>query len=55
MTLAWVLHSFETAPLARALGWSEEQTAGVETFRQQLIDRLTEIARPDRESDVPDR
>ena len=47
MTLAWVLHTFETAPLARALGWSEEQTSGVEAFRHQLIERLAQIARPE--------
>lgn len=47
MMLAWVLHTFETGPLARAMDWSEEQTAGVDAFRQQLIDRLTQIARPE--------
>jgi len=47
LTLAWVLHSFETVPLARALGWTEEQAADVDAFRQQLIERLTQIARPD--------
>lgn len=47
MTLAWVLSSFEATPLARALGWSEAETAGAEAFRQQLIDRLTEISRPE--------
>ena len=47
MTLAWVLHSFEAGPLARAIGWSEERTAGVEAFRRQLIDRLTEMSRPE--------
>ena len=47
MTLAWVLHTFETAPLARALGWSEEQTARVDAFRHQLIERLAQIARPE--------
>ena len=46
MTLAWVLYSFDVRPLARALGWSEAQSAGVEAFRNQLIDRLTEISRP---------
>jgi hypothetical protein len=47
LTLAWVLHSFETVPLARALGWTEEQAADVDAFRQRLIERLTRIARPD--------
>ena len=46
MTLAWVLHAFNPEPLGRALGWSEAQVAGVEAFRTQLIDRLTEISRP---------
>lgn len=47
LTLAWVLHSFETATLARALGWTEEQAAGADAFRQQLIERLTQMATPD--------
>ena len=53
LTLAWVLRSFEAGPLARALGWDEAQAAGAEAFRQQLIDRLTEISRPEQTSDVP--
>lgn len=47
LTLAWVLHGFETAPLARALGWTDEETADVDAFRRQLIERLTQLARPD--------
>jgi hypothetical protein len=47
MTLAWVLHTFEAAPLARALGWSEEQVAGIDAYRQQLIDRLTRMTKPE--------
>ena len=46
MTLAWVLHSFDVEPLARALGWTEGEVAGVEAFRRQLIDRLAAISRP---------
>ena len=47
MTLAWVLHTFEMGPLARALGWSDQQIADLDAFRRQLIDRLTAIARPE--------
>lgn len=47
MTLAWVLHTFEIVPLARALGWGEDQIAGTEAFRQDLIARLTRIAKPE--------
>ena len=47
MTLAWVLHSFDAERLARALAWSEAQATAVEAFRQHLIDRLTEISRPE--------
>lgn len=47
MTLAWVLHTFQAGPLARAMGWSEEQTAGIDAWRQQLIDRLTRMTRPE--------
>ena len=46
LTLAWVL-PFEVRPLTRALGWSDEMTEGAETFRHDLIDRLTQIARPE--------
>ena len=46
ITLAWVLHSFDVQPLARALGWSEAQTTAAEMFRQQLIERLTTISKP---------
>jgi len=47
LTLAWVLRDFDVTPLARALGWSGEAAAGAEAFREQLIDRLTQIARPE--------
>jgi hypothetical protein len=47
MTLAWVLHSFEVPPLARALGWSQTQTAAADAFRRELIERLMNIARPE--------
>ena len=47
MTLAWVLHGFEVAPLARAVGWSEEQTSAVDAFRRELIDRLMNLSRPE--------
>ena len=46
LTLAWVLNTFEIAPLARALGWSEPKTAGIEAFRRQLIGCLMETSRP---------
>ena len=47
MTLAWVLHGFEVEPLARALGWSEAETAASDAFRQDLIERLMNISRPE--------
>ena len=47
LTLAWVLRDFDVTPLARALGWSGEAASGAEAFREQLIDRLTQIARPE--------
>lgn len=47
LTLGWVLHGFETATLARALGWSDEQVADIDAFRVQLIERLTKMATPD--------
>ena len=47
MTLAWVLHSFDAEGLARALAWSEAQVTALEAFRRQLIDRLTELSRPE--------
>jgi hypothetical protein len=47
VTLAWVLHTFEVAPLARALGWSAEDVADLDVFRLQLIERLMQLARPE--------
>ena len=47
MTLAWVLHGFEVAPLARALGWNETQAAAADTFRRELIERLMNVSRPE--------
>ena len=47
VTLAWVLHTFEIGPLAQALCWNAEEAAGLDLFRRQLIDRLTELARPE--------
>ena len=47
MTLAWVLHGFEVAPLARALGWSETETAAADAFRRELIERLMNISKPE--------
>ncbi|MBI3050000.1 MAG: nucleotidyl transferase AbiEii/AbiGii toxin family protein [Acidobacteria bacterium] len=46
LTLAWVLHTFEAGPLARAMGWSEKETAGIDAWRRQLVDRLTRMTRP---------
>ena len=46
MTLAWVLHGFEVAPLARALGWSEARAAAGDAFRRELIGLLMNISRP---------
>jgi hypothetical protein len=47
ITLAWILHTFDIPPLAHALGWSAEQTASLDAFRRQFIDRLTGITRPE--------
>ena len=46
LTLAWVLESFDPRPLALALGASEEEASGLETFKRALIERLTRAARP---------
>lgn len=47
VTLAWVLNTFEPAPLARAIGWSETDIGSIEAFRRQLVERLTRLTRPD--------
>lgn len=47
VTLAWVLETFEPGPLAAALGWSAEDTARLDAFRRQLVDRLTALTRPE--------
>jgi len=46
LTLAWVLESFDPRSLALALGASEEEASGLETFKHELIERLTRAARP---------
>jgi len=47
MTLAWVLHGYDVAPLARALGWPDARAADAEAFRRELIQRLMEISKPE--------
>lgn len=46
MTPAWVLESFDPRPPGRALGLDDEQVSRLDTFRRELIDRLTRAARP---------
>jgi len=48
LTLAWVLESFDPRPLALALGWNEEQAAGLDRFRRELVQRLIQSGRPPR-------
>lgn len=45
-TLILGLESFDPRPLALALGASEEEASGLETFKRELIERLTRAAKP---------
>jgi hypothetical protein len=46
LTLAWLLQGFDVRTLCIEGGLGEVETAGLEEFRQELITRLTEAARP---------
>ncbi len=46
MTLAWVLEGFDLRPMATALSWSVDETAKLDAFRLDLIDRLVRMSRP---------
>ena len=46
LTLAWVLESFDIRPLALALGAGEQEVSRLETFKHELIERLTSAAKP---------
>jgi hypothetical protein len=51
LTLAWVLHGFSVVSLARALGWTDEEAAGLDDFRQTLIAQLTLLSAPEHDHD----
>lgn len=46
MTLAWLLRSFAIDSLAASAGWDRARITALAEFRDALVLRLTEIARP---------
>ncbi|MGH9390806.1 MAG: nucleotidyl transferase AbiEii/AbiGii toxin family protein [Vicinamibacteria bacterium] len=47
LTLAWVMRETNPAPLARALGWTEEQIRGLSDFHSWLIEKLIAAGTPE--------
>jgi len=47
MTLAWVLRSLEVAPLAAQAGFSKQDIDQLDRFRDVLVSRIAQLARPD--------
>lgn len=47
MTLAWLLKGLPIEALAAGQGWPRERIAELERFRQDLLDQLAELTRPD--------
>ena len=48
MTLSWSLRSLPVERLAASLGWTSERIDALTRFRDGLLDRVLEQARPDR-------
>jgi hypothetical protein len=46
-SLAWTLRSLPVERLAAALGWPRERIAAVESFKQTLLEKLLQHARPE--------
>jgi hypothetical protein len=46
MTLAWLLRGFAIQQLATSAGWSSERIQRLTSFRDALVLRLTDLARP---------
>jgi hypothetical protein len=47
LTLAWTARALPVDRLAAALGWSIERREALEHFRDELVDRLVQAARPE--------
>jgi hypothetical protein len=47
LSLAWVLRSLPVAPLGHRLGWSDTAIDDLTAYRDELIDQLLALARPD--------
>lgn len=50
LTLAWVLGGMPVGRLAGAAGWSRDAAEALERFRDELVDRLLELAVPPSEA-----
>ena len=46
MTLAWLLRGFAIAELAASASWDAAQIQRLVVFRDELVLRLTDLARP---------
>ena len=47
MTLAWAIRALPFERLALALGWSTDRIESAVRFKDALVDRILETARPD--------
>jgi hypothetical protein len=47
LTLAWVLKETNPAPLAKALGWTEDEIRGLADFHSLLIEKLIKAGTPE--------
>jgi hypothetical protein len=47
LTLAWTLRSLPIERLATAIGWSRERIDAVTSFKQTLLEKLLQHARPE--------
>jgi len=47
LTLAWVLHELPISSLGLGIGWSREEVASLERFRDELVQRIAHLAEPE--------
>ena len=47
LTLCWVLRDLAIEPMAELAGWGSDQTRELTSFRDELVARVMDLARPD--------
>jgi hypothetical protein len=47
LTFGWSVRGIPLRSLARSLGWADGEIAALETFRDELVERVVQAARPD--------